>query len=79
MIKTGDTVTFNKMPEWINNLPEESRRVFCACLGKSFRVMALDSNGLCVLDVSELIDPMFGGVGNDIRLELEFLKKEQPA
>ena len=76
MIETGDIVTFTSMPKWVAGLPDESGKVFRACLGKSFRVEELDQNGLCVLDVSELIDPLFGGTGNDIRLEAEFLKKK---
>ena len=61
MIKVGDKVTFAIMPEWVVQLPEESQRVFRACLGKAFRVVEIDRNNLCVLDVSGLIDPMFGG------------------
>ena len=76
MIETGNTVTFTRMPDWVSSLPEESQRVFRACLGKSFRVVELDQNGLCVLDVSQLIDPKFGGTDNDIRLEPDFLNKE---
>jgi hypothetical protein len=76
MIEAGNIITFSRMPDWVNSLPEESRRVFRACFGKSFHVSEIDQNGLCVLDVSQLIDPMFGGTGNDIRLETEFLKKE---
>ncbi len=75
MIKPGDIVEFAKMPGWVAEMPEETQRVFGACLGKCFRVAELDRNGVCILDVSELIDPIFRGTGNDIRLEPEFLKK----
>lgn len=34
MIMIGDKVTFAVMPEWMAQLPEESQRVFRACLGK---------------------------------------------
>jgi len=75
MIESGDLVSFETMPSWVAELPEESRRVFHACLGKPFRVEEIDEDGQCVLDVSELIDPMFGGFNNDLRLEPEFLTK----
>jgi len=76
MIEPEDIVTFSRIPDWVADMPEESQRVFRACHGKSFRVAGIDKNGLCVLDVSQLIDPMFGGTGNDIHLETEFLEKE---
>ena len=76
MIKAGDIVTFTRMPEWVSSMPSDSRSVIRACLGKRFRVTEIDGNGLCVLDVTELIDPMFGGIGNDIRVESEFLRKD---
>jgi len=74
MINAGELVRFERMPGWVAELPEESRRVFHACLGQSFRVAEIDPNGLCVLDVSEWIDPLFEGAGHDIRLEAEFLR-----
>lgn len=63
------------MPEWVADMPEESRRVFEACFGKTFRVESVDENQLCVLDVSQRIDPSFRGFKNNIRLEPEFLEK----
>ena len=73
-MKTGDTVIFAKMPSWVSTIPEDSRRVFEACLGKSFRISNVDQNGLFVLDVSREIDARFGGFMNDIRLEEKYLK-----
>jgi hypothetical protein len=55
MIKAGDIVTFTRMPEWVSSMPSDSRSVIRACLGKRFRVTEIDGNGLCVLDVTELI------------------------
>jgi hypothetical protein len=75
MIKVGTIVKFEIMPEWVEDLPEESIRVFHSCFGKSFTVSKIDQNGFYVLDVSKLIDPLFGGIQNDIRLEEQYLKK----
>jgi hypothetical protein len=73
LIKPGSTVRFAKMPEWVALLPEESRRVFDFCLGRTYRIEEIDAQGLCVLDVSKEIDEHCGGFRNDIRLEAEFL------
>ena len=71
----GDKVYFAKMPQWVEELPEESRQIFQACLGKSFVISEIDQNGLFVLDVSQEIDDKFGGFMNDIRLEAEYLRE----
>lgn len=73
MIKPGSKVRFVRMPGWVAELPAESRRVFEFCFGRTYRVEEIDARGLCVLDVSADIDQRFGGFGNDIRLELEYL------
>lgn len=75
MIQTGSTVRFARMPEWAARLPDESRRVFAFCLGRTYRIAELDPQGLFVLDVSADVDMRFGGFGNDIRLEAEFLEE----
>ncbi len=75
MIRAGSRVRFSRMPEWVGSLPEESRRVFEFCLGRVYRVKDVDEHGLCVLDVSADVDQRFGGVGNDVRLEAEFLEE----
>ena len=75
MIQTGSRVRFLKMPEWVASLPEESRRVFEFCLGRVYQVEEVDERGLFVLDVSGDVDSQFGGFGNDIRLEAEFLEE----
>ena len=75
MIKPSSTVRFAKMPGWVAQLPGKSRRVFEACLGRSYRVEEIDVHGLFVLDVSDHVDRQFGGFGNDIRLEAEFLEE----
>lgn len=75
MIQAGSTVRFARMPDWVAQLPDESRRVFEFCLGRTYRIAGIDSQGLLVLDVSVDIDPLFGGFMNDIRLEEEFLEE----
>ncbi|MGB3292076.1 MAG: hypothetical protein WBB01_03670 [Phormidesmis sp.] len=61
------------MPDWVANLPDESRRVFESCFGRTYRIEEIDVQGLFVLDVSADADEQFGGFMNDIRLEAEFL------
>lgn len=63
------------MPDWVAQLPVESRRVFEFCLGRMYRIEEIDSQGSFVLDVSADIDHRFGGFMNDIRLEEEFLEE----
>jgi len=75
MIQPGNTVRFAKMPEWVAQLPDESRRVFELCFGRTYRIREIDGQGLFVLDVSADVDHRFGGFMNDIRLEAEFLEE----
>jgi hypothetical protein len=75
MIQAESIVRFAKMPDWVMQLPEESKRVFDYCFGRTYRVESIDSHGLYVLDVSADIDDRFGGRLNDIRLEAEFLEE----
>jgi hypothetical protein len=75
MIQPGSKVRFVKMPDWVAELPDESRRVFEFCLGRTYRIDEIDSQGLFVLDVSVDIDHRFYGFMNDIRLEAEFLEE----
>jgi len=75
MIQPGSTVRFAKMPEWVAKLPDESRRVFEFCFGRTYRIVEVDGQGLFVLDVSADTDERFGGLLNDIRLEVEFLEE----
>ncbi|MGZ4971384.1 MAG: hypothetical protein ACXWDN_01385 [Limisphaerales bacterium] len=63
------------MPDWVAGMPEDNRRVFEFCLGRTYRVEDIDTQGLYVLDVSADIDHRFGGFMNDIRLEAEFLEE----
>jgi hypothetical protein len=72
-VKAGTAVRFVKMPDWVATLPEQSRRVFESCYGRTYRIQDIDENGLCVLDVSADIDHQFGGFMNDIRLEPDYL------
>jgi hypothetical protein len=78
MIQVGDCVTFDKLPDWVENLSEESKRVFLFCFGRTYRVKEIDEDEvliLLVLDVSADIDHCFGGFMNDIRLESEFITR----
>ena len=75
MIRPGSIVRFAIMPDWVADLPEESRRVFEFCFGRTYPVEELDANGLCVLDVSADIDHRFGGFMNEIHLEPKFLQE----
>lgn len=75
MIQPGSTVRFARMPEWVDNLPDESRRVFEFCLGRTYCIKEIDAHGLFVLDVSADIDESCGSFMNDIRLEAEFLEE----
>lgn len=73
MIRPGSLVKFVRMPEWVESLPKESREVFIHCLGKPFPVIEFDESGLCVLDVSAEVDAKFGGLMNDLRIEMKEL------
>lgn len=64
------------LPPWVAALPEDSRRVFHFCLGKTYRVVDVGRDGLVVLDVSGDVDEKFGGFMNDIRVEPEFLERK---
>jgi uncharacterized protein (DUF4213/DUF364 family) len=75
MIQSGSKVRLAKMPGWVEQLPNESRRIFEFCFGRTYRVVEIDSNGLFVLDVSADTDECFGGFMNEIRLEAEFLEE----
>jgi len=74
-MRAGSIVRFSKLPEWVAQLPDESRRVFEFCLGRDYRIEEIDEQGLYVLDVSEDVDPRFGGFRNDIRLEAKYLEE----
>lgn len=75
MIRAGSLVTLVTLPPGTETLPEESRRVFRFCLGRTYRVEEIDRWGLAVLDVSADIDHRFGGFMNDIHVEPEFLRE----
>ncbi len=74
--RSGDRVRFATLPGWVARLPEESRAVFAACLGKVFPVSEVTPDGLLVLDVSAAVDSQQGGFQNDIRVEPEFVEPE---
>ncbi len=69
MVHVGDWVQLKALPPDVDMLPLESQAVFQYCLGRRYRVVEVDTQGLFVLDVSADIDPLFGGYMNDIRVE----------
>ena len=75
MITPGTIVRLIVTPPWVDQLPEESRKVFEYCVGRSYRVEEIDSNGLLVLDVSSDVDTRFGGLANDLRVEAQFVEE----
>lgn len=78
VFRVGELVVFARMPRWVGRLPEESQAVFRFCLGRTYRVDEIGSDGLLVLDVSADVDARFGGVMNDIRVEPEFVDRPEP-
>ena len=73
-MKAGDQVKLLRLPEWVSELPEESRRVFRFCVGREFPIAEVDhEHGIVVLDVSAEVDHRFGGFMNDIRVEWEYV------
>jgi hypothetical protein len=75
-IKVGDKVTLLVLPPWISKLSHESQAIFKYCVGRTFRVIDIDQNGHLVLDVKDEVDKIFGGYMNDIRVEKEFVVRE---
>ena len=75
MIVVGDCVVLEKLPEWVSQLPTDSQEVFQHCVGRTYQVVEIDKNELCVLDVSVDVDERFGGYMNDIRVEEHYLRK----
>jgi hypothetical protein len=76
MPKIGQRVRLARLPDWVADLPQESQRIFEFCVGRVYPVVEIDRNLLLVLDVSQDIDPRFGGFMNDIRVEPEFVVEE---
>lgn len=74
-IKAGDVVKLETLPVWVKDLPAESQVAFHHCLGGSYRVSEIDSNGLLVLDVHRDLDPLLGTCWNDLRVEPEYVRK----
>jgi hypothetical protein len=75
-INVGDTVVLKKLPPWIKKLPKESQDIITYCVGRSFRVEQIDEQNLLILDIHNVVDKMFGGFMNDIRVESEFVEKK---
>ncbi len=73
MFAAGDLVMLIELPPWVAKLPIVSRRVFEHCVGRTYRVDEITSDGLLVLDVRE-VDALFGGFMNDIRVEPRYVR-----
>lgn len=74
--KAGDKVRFVKMPDWVDTMGDESKKVFHHCFGKVYPIDKVEEEGsVYVLDVNDDVDEVFGGYMNDIRLEEEYLEK----
>ena len=71
--KKGDLVRLKQIPEWIDQIPEESQAVVRHCLGRACKVDAVEEDCL-ILDVSKLCDKKFGGSGNEIFVEPKYLE-----
>jgi hypothetical protein len=76
-MQTGDYAVLNELPDWVEQLPEESQRVFRLCVGRTYPVIEVDMNGLYILDVSADIDERFGGFMNTVMVEQCYLTKVQ--
>jgi hypothetical protein len=78
VILAGDWVILKTLPSWVAKLPPDSQQVFAFCIGRAFRVDAIDEHSHLVLDVSVEVDPRFGGCMNDIRVEAEHVALATP-
>jgi hypothetical protein len=76
-ITIGSWVRLTTLPPWTERMPEESQRVIRHCVGRVFRVDEITPEGLLVLDVSAEVDPVFGGTGNDLRVETDLVTIER--
>jgi len=72
--KPGDRVRLRALPTWVDALPEASKAVFRFCVGRTYPVQEITSDGLLVLDVHRDVDRRFGGEFNDIRVEPEWVE-----
>ncbi|MCP3163382.1 hypothetical protein [Myxococcus qinghaiensis] len=59
--RVGQLVRVMSLPDGLAQLPEESREVFRVCLGGTFPVEEIESDGVLVLNVSQVAVPRFGG------------------
>lgn len=78
MLKIGDRVRFAKWPPWVDDLNNDemkSRDIFRFCFGKIYKIIDISEGNNYALDVSRRVDKKFGGYGNSIYLEEEYLEK----
>lgn len=74
-IHAGDRVILQVLPEWVSKLPRRSQRVFKFCVGKRYRVSAIEANGCLALDVSQDVDRRFGGFMNELYVEPRYVRR----
>lgn len=72
--KTGAWVTLAIVPEWVTEMPIETRRVFQVCHERSYEIINITPEGLLVLDVSRDVDTLIGGKHNDLRVERRYVR-----
>ncbi|MDI1476305.1 hypothetical protein [Polyangium sp. y55x31] len=61
------------LPPWADRLPAASQDILRFCLARTFPLVEKTRDGQWVLDVSSEVDSRFGGTGNDLRIEPEYL------
>src|SRR4051812_38885358 len=66
------------LPPRLRELPRETQRVFRHCLGKTFRVTEAAPHGWLGLDVGTDVDQRFRGKMNEIWLEPELVRDDEP-
>jgi hypothetical protein len=70
--RKGSRVRLRRMPNWVKELPKESKDVFRYCLHHASRVEGVDDHGLIELLLTLAADRHFGGVMNSIYVEAEY-------
>ena len=58
-----------KVPAWLSKLPDDSQRLFLACIGHVFIVKEVEDDGVLVLDVSSVGVPLLGGTRHTIMVD----------
>ena len=79
-VTVGEWVQLTELPDWAHELMGNGLEVLRFCVGKTFRVSAITKDGLVQLDVSALVDPLFGrpGEGSSICVEKQYITLADP-